>query len=161
MPRFRRTIVRVAAVAVLCASAACSGSSPRSCSQCGRDECRNLAFTIRLEDGKTVETCCPRCGLRYLAGPHPRVASLGVKAFDSARSLDARAALYVEGSDASPCARHEGRSPTDERGCCLKTVYDRCLPSLVAFDARERAETFAREHGGFVRTFAALEKGTP
>lgn len=108
-----------------------------------------------------MDTCCPRCALRYLAGPHPRVVFLGVKAFDSAKSLDARSAFYVEGSDAEPCARHEGRHPTDERGCCLKQVYDRCLPSLVAFEARDRAEAFAHDHGGFVRTFDALEKGTP
>jgi hypothetical protein len=126
---------------------------------CGREECRNLAFTIHLTGGGAVKTCCPRCALRYLQQERPAVARLEVQDFASARTVDARAAAYVEGSDVHPCsAGHD--MPKDERGCCMKQVYDRCLPSVLAFADATAAEGFAREHGGFVTSFDRLEAGT-
>ena len=139
--------------------ASCGRSNVEKCSQCGRDECRNLAFTVGLANGSTVKMCCPRCALRYLSEKQPAVTMLSVRGFADARTLEARKAYYVEGSDAHPCTSHEGSAPVDERGCCLKSVYDRCEPSLLAFASVQQAESFAREHGGFVRTFDALESG--
>lgn len=135
----------------------CGLTRSDKCNQCGRDECKNLSFTITLADGDTVKTCCPRCALRYMNDKRPATAALAVRDFATAASVNAREALYVEGSDVHPCATHEGAPPTDARGCCLKAVYDRCEPSLVAFASAEKAESFAREHGGFVRTFDALK----
>jgi len=143
----------IAAAAVL---AGC-GNGSVSCGQCGRTESRNLAFTMNLADGGAVRTCCPRCALRYLAGERPPVERLEVRDFETAEALDARIAVYVEGSDVHPCALGREGPPRDERGCCLAPVYDRCLPSVVAFADRAAAERFTRAHGGFVTTFAALE----
>lgn len=154
--RRRFTTLVLAAVLLAGAAAACRSWRSATCSQCGRDECKNLSFTIALEDGGSVKTCCPRCALRYLQEKRPAVASLRVHDFGTAGDLDARKAVYVEGSDVHPCTHQVAASPIDERGCCLKTVYDRCEPSLVAFASADEADAFAREHGGFVRTFAAL-----
>jgi nitrous oxide reductase accessory protein NosL len=130
-----------------------------ACRQCGREECRNLAFSVYETSGKVEKTCCPRCALRYLVEKQPQVSRLEVKAFDDASSLDARKAFYVEGSDVHPCTHRAGTNPpTDERGCCLKTVYDRCEPSLVAFGDATKAAEFAHEHGGFVRTWDHLSE---
>lgn len=156
--RFAAVVATVAFCLVVTAS--CGRSGAASCSQCGRDECKNLAFTIGLENGGTVETCCPRCALRYMARKRPAVATLAVRGFADARTLDARKAFYVEGSDAHPCASHDKTPVVDAHGCCLKAVYDRCEPSLVAFDSAEKAESFARDHGGFVRTFDELKLAT-
>ena len=148
----------VATVALLIAiTASCGRSGAAMCSQCGRDECKNLAFTIGLANGESVKTCCPRCALRYLEEKRPAVASLAVRAFSDAATLDARKTFYVEGSDVHPCASRDKEPLVDARGCCLKAVYDRCEPSLVAFESPETAASFAREHGGFVRTFGELE----
>jgi hypothetical protein len=137
-------------------TAACSAQA-EFCEQCGRAECRNLSFDVRHQDGTVVRTCCPRCALHYLARQHPPVASLAVRDFDTAGRIDATRAFYVEGSDVAPCSASAGSPPKDERGCCMKTVYDRCLPSLLAFGSRPKAETFAREHGGMIKTFADLQ----
>ncbi len=153
--RFGTSIAMVAFLVATMAS--CGHSRIATCSQCGRDECKNLAFTIGLASGGSVETCCPRCALRYMAEKRPAVTALAVRGFADAGTLDAQKAFYVEGSDAHPCATHGGAPPVDERGCCLKAVYDRCEPSLLAFASVEQAESFAREHGGFVRTFDALK----
>ena len=156
-------IVRVLSVLVL-AAALLASSCHRSgsiCSQCGRMECSNMVFTIHLENGEKRETCCPRCGLHYIASEHPRVASLTVRDFDSTRTLDAYAAVYVDGSDVTPCTMMDEAPPKDERGCCLRTVYDRCSPSLIPFASRDSAERFAREHGGIVKTFDEVRGAGP
>jgi hypothetical protein len=95
-----------------------------------------------------------------IASEPSAVASAAVRDFDTAGRLDAASAAYVEGSDVSPCTSNTGDQPRDERGCCLKPVYDRCLPSLIAFGSRERAEAFARDHGGVVKTFPELRTAT-
>ena len=143
---------------LLAAAAAGCRTSAAMCPACERTECRNMAFTIHPTSGKPIETCCPRCALHYMASHHPSVASLTVRAFETAASLDATRAFYVEGSDVTPCTSvsSDGARPKDERGCCLNPVYDRCLPSLLAFGDREDAERFAREHGGAVRLFEEL-----
>lgn len=154
--RFSTIRILLIAVALTALATACS-SQAGSCGQCGRAECRNLTFDVRLQDGKVVRTCCPRCALHYLAGPHPPVASMAAKDFDTAARIDASRAVYVEGSDVEPCTATAGSPPRDERGCCMRTVYDRCLPSLIAFESRAEAETFAGAHGGVLKTFAELQ----
>ena len=158
MGRVRLSIARCLflALVVPAIASACSGQA-KFCEQCGRTECRNLSFDVKLQDGTLVQTCCPRCALHYLAGPHAPVASLAVRDFDAADRIDATRAFYVEGSDVSPCAATAGPPPKDDRGCCTKTVYDRCLPSLLAFGSKAKAEAFARAHGGEIKTFDDLE----
>ena len=136
---------------------ACSKS--KFCEQCGRTECGNMTFSVELRGGKKVETCCPRCGLHFIESTHPAVASLSVRDFDTADRLDATRAFYVEGSDISPCTMDTSGPPRDERGCCMRPLYDRCLPSLLAFRSRSSAETFARDHGGAIKAFADLQAG--
>jgi hypothetical protein len=158
MPRKRvLTIGFLFIVGALATLAVACARHAAECGQCGRAECKSLAFDIRLTNGKVVQTCCPRCGLHYLSGSHPPVAALAVKDFDTAARIDANTAFYVDGSDVHPCTSMAGPEPMDERGCCMKTEYDRCLPSLIAFGSKAKAETFAEEHGGTVKAFAELK----
>jgi hypothetical protein len=141
-------------------ASACAGAAGE-CAQCGRMECRNMAFTVHLQGGKRVETCCARCGLHYLESEHPPVESLTARDFDGAGEIDATRAFYVDGSDVTPCLA-AGKPPLrDASGCCADPVYDRCLPSLIAFRSKQVAEAFAREHGGAVRGFAEIEGQRP
>src|SRR5207247_11080786 len=80
-PAPRRMPALALALALL-ATSSCRHSGS-SCTQCGRIECTNLAFSIHLHDGESVETCCPRCGLHYIHAEHPQVASLTARDFDS------------------------------------------------------------------------------
>lgn len=145
-----RLLLLLSLMAVLTCRAAAT------CPQCGRDQCNNLTFTIQLVDGKRVETCCPRCGLHYIASSRPAVAGLSVRDFETAEQIDADRASFVEGSDITPCITMHAPGPSDERGCCFNQVYDRCLPSLLAFHSKAAAEGFAREHGGVVKRFAEI-----
>ena len=156
MSRNRVLAAALAAVASLALLAGCAAAGG-VCAQCGREECRNLAVTVHLAGGGEVEMCGPRCCLRYLAEEKPDVDRIEVRDFATARQIDARTAVYVEGSDVHPCVMgHEG-PPRDERGCCLTAVFDRCLPSAIAFADTATARAFARENGGFLTSFEALE----
>jgi hypothetical protein len=167
-PMKLRSLPILASLAVLLAlalAAAACGFSQAKCEQCGRMECGNLAFTIHLRGGKTVETCCPRCGLHAIESGNLDVQSMTARDFNSKAPLAAETAFYVDGSDVTPCATAElakgaggSEPPKDERGCCLTKQFDRCLPSLLAFGSKEAADAFSREHGGDVRSFDALKK---
>lgn len=154
-------ILRLAAAGSIVVFVACDRGR-NACRLCDREECRIAAFTVYEESGRVERTCCPRCALRYLGERRPLYSRLEVNAFDDAALLDAEKAVFVEGSDAHPCARSIGSTPPqDERGCCLLTVYDRCEPSLVAFSDGRKAAAFAREHGGFVRSWPELVSSAP
>lgn len=166
--RRRLGLATLAALIAVSLTALSCGRTRDECPLCQRGECANLAFTIERTNGAAVRTCCPRCGLHALrpagsgAGSGAAsvrwddVRSLSVADFDTAQSLRAESALYVEGSDVTPCSMHV-QAPRDERGCCLAPVYDRCLPSVLAFRTRERAEAFAKDNGGIVRSFEELK----
>jgi hypothetical protein len=132
-------------------------SPPATCDVCGRDECRALAFRVDYEGGGTQWTCCPRCASHAVAASGRKVERLTARDFASGRDTDATAAVYVEGSDVEHC-----RSPREERtesGCCRLLTYDRCLPSLIAFESASSAEAFSRQHGGTLRRFEDLHFG--
>jgi hypothetical protein len=125
------------------------------CAACGREKCNNMMLTLVREDGTRQEACCARCGAQLMASG-PRVTAVGVRAYDTSESLDATRAIFVEGADVHPCRGLVDRPATDERGCCLSLVYDRCLPSLVAFGDAEAARAFMARHGGLVTRWAAI-----
>jgi hypothetical protein len=154
----RRALVISLAVLLLAAvgvvSAQRRGAGERACDVCQRDVCRGTAYTMQLSWGRTRHACCPRCGLRYEREHPGSVRSAWVQDFATGRSLRADAAVYVEGSDFSPCM--PGRVAHDQAGACYTMCFDRCAPSLVAFAGEVEAAAFAAEHGGALRRFATL-----
>lgn len=137
-----RTLVMIIAVALL---AGCARSG-RTCAVCDRDECKGMAFRVTLENGKTVETCCPRCALHYLEVNHLKARQMEATDFATGTWVDATHAVFVSDSNVHPCATLETRR--DPQGCCMTKTYDRCLPSLVAFAGKDQAAAFQKDHGG-------------
>jgi hypothetical protein len=140
---------------ILCVAfvAGCS-KSPRMCAVCEREECKGLAFRVTLENGKVVETCCPRCALHYLENNHQQARKMEATDFATGKWVDATRAVYVSDSDVHPCA--ELNAMRDPQGCCLMKTYDRCLPGLVAFAAKDQAATFQKDHGGQLVAFQEI-----
>lgn len=124
------------------------------CAVCQRGECKAMAFRMTLDNGKTVETCCPRCGLHYLETNKQQARTFEATDFATGHWLDATKVVFVSGSDMRPCAMPE--SKRDAQGCCMYLQYDRCLPSLVAFADKNAAVEFQKQHGGDVLAFAGL-----
>lgn len=145
-----RTLALIIGVALV---AGC-GQSHRVCAVCERDECKGLAFRVTLENGKSVETCCPRCALHYLETNHQQARQMEATDFTTGHWLDASRAIYISESDVHPCATLETRR--DPQGCCMLKTYDRCLPSLVAFAAKDQAAAFQKVHGGKLVAFQEI-----
>jgi len=122
------------------------------CAVCQRDECKAMAFRVTLDSGKTVETCCPRCGMHYAAGKAAK--TFQATDFATGHWIEAAPATFVSGSGVRGCAPMETRR--DAQGCCMTKEYDRCLPSLVAFTERSAAVEFQKQHGGELVAFQQL-----
>ena len=132
---------------------------PAWCEICGRGECTNMTLVVTRADGSRQQTCCARCGARLMAKDPRKVSSITVRDFDTARPIEVERAVFVEGSDVHPCRGVVGSPPRDERGCCMKAVYDRCEPSVVAFATAEAARRFIGTHGGTPTSWVALASG--
>jgi hypothetical protein len=130
--------------------------APKQCPACQRPECTTMAFRITLDDGSTVSTCCPRCGLHYLASNQQTARGYEATDFASGKWIAASSAIFVEGSDVHACAAIDAKR--DAYGCCTYKGYDRCLPSLVAFTHTKAATEFQRQHGGTIISFDTLTK---
>jgi NosL len=130
--------------------------SQHVCAVCERAECKGMAFRMTLESGKIVETCCPRCALHYLEANHVTARKVEATDFATGNWVEATHAAYVSDSDVHPCAVLETR--VDPQGCCMTKAYDRCLPSLVAFAAKDQAAAFQKDHGGQLVAFQDIPR---
>ncbi len=126
------------------------------CQICGREVPRQTAFRLETAGG-TINACCPTCAMHFMLH-HPGDAQQAwATDFDSGRQIPAATAYYDEGGDVQYCTAHH--APVERGPLGLNTrVYDRCLPTLVAFKDHAQAEAYQKLHGGRVLTYAqALE----
>lgn len=149
-PNGERIVILICALALLAISC---GQSHKVCAVCQRDECAGFTFRVKLEDGKQIETCCPRCGMWYVKSAGQRAREMWATDFDSGKRIDATKAAYVSGSDVSYCSQTETRR--DGYGCCFYKGFDRCQPSLIAFESAAAAQVFQKQHGGELLTSIA------
>lgn len=121
------------------------------CQVCARPIHRGQMFVLRTSDGRRERTCCPRCGLHFRWRAPERVRAAWATDFPSGRMIEAERAFYVEGSDVMTCCRP---APLREPGVVYERQWDRCLPSLIAFERESDARAFQAEHGGRLLTYA-------
>jgi hypothetical protein len=124
---------------------------PPLCQVCDRVISPQTAFRVDTVSGD-VHACCPACAMHYMLHEKDKVREAWATDFNSGRMIPASSAYYDEGGDVQYCTRH---TPPVERGTegVTERVYDRCLPTLVAFSTRQEADTYRRHHGGRVVTY--------
>lgn len=145
----------VIAIAMLASACSMIHSSERVCEVCRRPMHDATAYEILLSDERRIETCCPRCGQNYLKQAGASVLSARVADFNTGTLIDAREAIYLEGSNFHRCCQKPAMEK-DLSGTQYVMSWDRCLPSLIAFSKTADADRFARKHGGRIRTFSEL-----
>ncbi|GEM_PF-261479 len=101
------------------------------CTICGTLPEKRLDFTVHTRDGTRAVACCPHCGLLLVRRLGAQVQSAVTFDFVTRQPVNARAAVYVVESTATPC----------------------CAPSLLAFARREDAVRFQAGFGGRLATF--------
>jgi hypothetical protein len=124
---------------------------PALCQVCDRVISKQTAFRVDTSSG-AVHACCPACAMHYMLHHLDAMRKAWATDFNSGRLIPASSAYYDEGGDVQYCTRHK---PPVERGAegVSERVYDRCLPTLVAFSTREDADAYRRQHGGRVLTY--------
>jgi hypothetical protein len=128
------------------------GSSPQ-CDLCYRPIHPETHYRIHLASGQSMEVCCPRCGLRFQEGRRD-VARVEATDFETQKRVDAERAFYVENSRVHPCTHPAVEE--DRSGTKYEVAWDRCLPSLIAFESRASAGAFQARNGGVVKTYEEL-----
>lgn len=101
------------------------------CAVCGAVLGKCLDFTVALTDSGGRVACCSHCGLMLLQRLGRQAQSAVTFDFVSRQTVNARAAVYVLESQATPC----------------------CAPSVLAFRERADAERFRAGFGGRVADF--------
>lgn len=124
------------------------------CEACHRAIHGETYYRVFVEGGEVEHVCCPRCGLRFQDG-RTDVTGADASDYNTQERIPVEEAIFVEDSDVVMC-RHDNRVEKDLSGGQYALTWDRCLPSLVAFSTREDAETFQRESGGELKTYAEL-----
>jgi hypothetical protein len=126
-------------------------AQPAACQICDRHIPKQTAYTLETKTG-TVKACCPACAMHYALHHPGEVREAWATDFNSGRMIPAKTAYYDGGGDVQYCTAH---MPPVERGPqgVSERVYDRCLPTLVAFASRDEAEAYRQKHGGRVVTY--------
>jgi hypothetical protein len=130
--------------------------SPALCQVCDRVVPKQTAYRIEMADG-TLKACCPACAMHFLLHHPGTVRESWASDFGSGRLILASSAFYDEGGDTQYCTAHHPGVERGPQGVSTR-VFDRCLPTLVAFATKDDAERYRQQHGGRVVDYAqALE----
>ncbi len=151
----RRWVAPFLAMALI-ASACSTFESAAICQVCGRPIHGQVFYRVSLRDGSARDVCCPRCGLRFQVG-RKDVVGVQVTDFNSGKLIDATQALFVESSRVMLCCS-DTKVQRDRSGAQYALNWDRCMPSLVAFETLEEAELFSRQKGGVVKDYSQLQE---
>lgn len=116
------------------------------CRACNREIHKDWAFTVTFKDGKKETLCCAKCGILEEMEKKSQVASVQATDFATGKPIPAEKAIYVWGSNMDHCPVPEKRDWTDVQP--MRLAWDRCIPSLIAFENRDLAAKFQSEHGG-------------
>jgi len=123
------------------------------CDICGRAVHSSHESTLLLKDGEKAHTCCTRCALHYNQNHPGQVTDVLVVDHSNGKQVDAKKALYVEGSDEQECLS-ASETPPREPGVEYERTFDRCVPSLIAFSDESAARDFMARRGGHLLTYA-------
>jgi len=101
---------------------------------------------LKLRDGSQITICCPSCAIYYQIQNKVRVKAAFATDYPTGKLIKAQDAIFVENSDLEFCT-HPTMLLSESKAPLMK-IWDRCLPSLVAFQNPDAARKFQQEHGG-------------
>jgi hypothetical protein len=128
-------------------------ASPPNCDVCYRPIHEETFYRIHLASGESMDVCCPRCACGF-RGP----AGLSV-GYTKVR-IDAAKGSYVENSHVHLCSHSPVQE--DRSGTQYEVAWDRCLPSLIAFESPAEARAFQAKNGGVIKSYdELLREGSP
>ena len=125
--------------------------SAQSCRACARPVHSHMR-TVAVVDGKRANYCCPACALsEHLQSGKP-VQVVELTDYISNTPLKPETSFVVRNGDVNPCLQHHPAVGADSQP--LEPRFDRCSPSVLAFQDQKAAAAFAGERGGQVLKFS-------
>ena len=124
------------------------------CQACWREVHPGME-TVGQNKGKTERFCCPACALTTAQQSGTPIRILRLTDFNTKQPLDPKTAFLVQGSDINPDMHSQPLVDADKQPHPVH--YDRCTPSILAFQTRKEAETFRRDHGGEILQVSDLK----
>ena len=125
--------------------------SDQLCSACRRPVHSQMK-TVAMVDGKRGVYCCLACARSEQQQSGRRVQVVETTDFLSSNPLHPENSYLVRNSDVSPCLLHN--PAVGENNQPLEAHFDRCAPSVLAFQDQKAAAAFASQHGGQVLRFS-------
>lgn len=129
------------------------GSQAEQCFACQRMVHAQMR-TVALVGGRERVFCCPACALSEHEQEGRPIKITQLTDFLTGAKLAPDGAFLVKGSDVNLCAQTHVLAGADKRP--VYQSYDRCAPSLVAFEQRGDALKFVQEHRGEVLGFSEI-----
>lgn len=126
--------------------------SGQSCQACARPVHAHMK-TVAILDGKRAIYCCPACALSAHQQSGKPVQVVELTDYPTNKSLKPETSFLVRNSDVNPCLQHH-HPDVGENSQPLESHFDRCTPSVLAFEDQKSAAAFAGEHGGQVVKFS-------
>jgi hypothetical protein len=108
--------------------------------------------TVAILDGKRAVYCCPACALSEHEQSGKQVQVVEMTDYLSNGPVKMESSFVVRNSDVNPCLQH--RPAVGENNQPLQAHFDRCSPSVLAFQDQKSATAFSSEHGGQVVKFS-------
>jgi hypothetical protein len=125
--------------------------SEQACKACTRAVHSHMK-TVAIADGKRSIYCCPACALSEHQQSGKPVQVVELTDYLTNGALKPESSFVVRNSDVNPCLKHHPAVGEDNQP--LEAHFDRCSPSVLAFQDRMSAAAFAREHGGELIRFS-------
>jgi hypothetical protein len=127
--------------------------SAQSCKACMRAVHPHMK-TVAILDGKREVYCCPACALSAHQQSGKQVEVIELTDYLTNDPVKPASGFVVRNSDVNPCLQHQ--PAVGENNQPLEAHFDRCSPSVLAFQDQKSAAAFASEHGGQVVKFSAF-----
>ena len=127
--------------------------SAQSCKVCMRPVHSHMK-TAAIVDGKRSIYCCPACALSEHQQSGNPVQVVELTDYLSNGAMKPEGSFVVRNSDVNPCLQQH--PAVGENNQPLESHFDRCTPSVLAFQDQKAAAAFAGEHGGQVVGFSAF-----
>ena len=122
-----------------------------SCQACMRPVHAHMK-TVALVNDKREIFCCPACALSAHQQSGKPVQVVELTDYLNNTPLKPADSYLVRNSDVNPCLQHH--PAVGENNQPLESHFDRCSPSVLAFQDQRSAAAFASEHGGQVTKYS-------
>lgn len=150
--RLLLSILLISAAVSLFYTEGCKSKPPR-CEVCDRDIHPGMQARLVM-NGKPRTTCCVACAMHLKLGNKAAVIQSATD-YRTGKEIDAAGAVYLFNPQIETCVTNTGAVRAGDSAAYV--CFDRCHPSVVAFQSRAEALAVQKEYGGTMASLTELQ----